>query len=324
MSLEAETLRRLHRSFFPESGTPPEWFDRLAILLQENGVDVVDVVSYLRAMLLHEKGLAIENQSLREALRAPLGGWKHFGSSVTLVVPVTKSEAFLGQVLDFYDGVGVCPVLIVDEETSDEARSLLSTRGDAFIDMRGESRGDSLLSDLFARIDTDWILRLGDEELPTPALLNFVDKAVEYSSDFEWGFSRIQCRYDSTSGSLQYSQFLPYGPLAAADRQWRLIARTSSPRERRAAAPDAIILSLDWVVRSFAERIERLRAHEGQEQTAASLLPFHLHEAVPESWHMFTPLPGEQYVEFARQLYRSITQSQRSGPWNRDGSGEAS
>lgn len=303
MNLTPETLRRLHRVFFQESASSPEWFDRFAGLVQEHGVHVVDVISYYHAMFLHENGLAKDNPAVSESVGAPVARLKHFDSRVTVVIQATKSAAWLGQVLDFYGGFGIRPLFVVDDRTSDETRCLLSTRGAASRDLRDEYRDSALISSVFASTETHWILRVGDDELPTPALLNFVDKAAECSEDIDWGFSRVHCRYDSSGDELQYSQFLPYGPFAAADLQWRLTARAPGPKERRSASSDAVLLNFDWVVRSFAERVERLRAHESQDRVA-SLLPLHLHEAIPENWHMFVPLRSEKYREFARGIAR--------------------
>jgi hypothetical protein len=99
---------------------------------------------------------------------------------------------------------------------------------------------------------------------------------------------------------------LPFGPFATADLQWRLVARGADRRQRRLAGAEAVLLGFDWVVRSFAERLERLRLlqeHTGQAPTW--LAPLSLHEAVPENWHMFARLPSEKYEDFARAVRRS-------------------
>jgi hypothetical protein len=313
MDPEPETLGRLHRIFFPEAAPSPEWFDRLAVLLQHHGADVADLISYLNAMCLRKNGVANDDPSVQEAVAAPLAAPEHFGARVTVVIHVTKSEAWLGQVMDFYRDAGLVPVFTVDARTSEEARKVLSTRGAACIDIRDDHRGDASTSDEFRNIETPWLLRVDDDELPTPALLNFVDKAADYSTEFEWGFSRLHCRYDRSSG-LQYSRFLPYGPFAGVGREWRLTARSSRQKERRAAIADAILLSFDWVVRPFAERVTRLQAGEvPADQLALSLASLHMHESIPESWHMFTSLPGKQYVEFAQKIDHSASrEAQRS------------
>ena len=130
-------------------------------------------------------------------------------------------------------------------------------------------------------------------------LLAFVDKAVRHSTNFVWGFPRVHCRYNVSREELQYSQFLPFGPLANADLQWRLIARHDGPKERRSAQRDAILLSFDWVARSFAERVCGIRDHP-DDRTPSSLTSFYLYETIPDNWHMWSCLQDDRFEKIAR------------------------
>ncbi len=306
MNTQIDTLRRLHRIFFPELPPPLEWYERLAALVQEHTVDDADIIAYFHALSLHKKGLSCGNPAVTDGIRARLATLKHFGSRVTLVVPTTASEGWLEHVIDFYNDINVPVAFAVDARTSDESRGLLSAKGAVCIDMGQDQQVDFLTPEIFKLVGTDWILRLDDDELPAPAVLNFVDKAVEHAPEFVWGFPRVHCRYDNQSGELQYSQFLPFGPFAKADLQWRLMARPGTPTQQRAAGREALLLSFDWVVRSFVERVARLKCRDGQ--TIPSLAPLYLQEAIPENWHMFAPLPNQKYKEFARRTDHTRTQ----------------
>ena len=324
MKIESETLQRLHRLFFPESPAPLEWHERLMVLLQEHGFDVVDVIAYLRRMSLHQKGLSRGNPAVTDGTCASLARLKHFGSRVTLVISATASERWLEHVIEFYEGIDISTVFAVDSATSDGTRSLLATQGVACIDIRSESEFEAFPTGVFNEIGTDWILHVGDNELPTPALLNFVDRAVEHSTKFIWGFARAYCRYDFRNGELQYSQFLPFGPLARPALQWRLLARDGGAKERRSAPAEALLLNFDWVLRGFTERVQRLaRQRAGEAQTAAALSHFDLQEAIPERWHMFSPLPNEIYKEFARKIVRVKIQKRERLHSDRDGAMQA-
>jgi hypothetical protein len=296
-----ETLRRLCRVFFPEMLPPSQWYVRLAEVFQEYGVDEVDVIGYLHAMFLHRKDLSPGNASVANSMCAPFGTLEHFGREVTLVVQVTKSERWLGRIIQFYKEIGVMPVFTVDGRTSGETRSILAANSVTCIEISGEPRDDSHLA-VFSAIDTDWILRAYDDELPTPALLAFVDRAVKHSTNFVWGFPRVHCRYDAATDELRYSQFLPFGPLASADLQWRLVSRDDHPKERRSAATDAIFLNFDWVARSFAERVHQLRS---QAVAPASLASFGLQEAIPDDWHMWASLRDRRFEDLARAIHRA-------------------
>ncbi|MEO8622967.1 MAG: hypothetical protein ABI625_17975 [bacterium] len=304
MTFLPDELQRLHRVFFPESEPAPEWYQRLASLLERHAVDDTQVIAYLHAMSLRANGMPRATDAVNDAVRAQLGTLTNFGSRVTPVVATTASESWLERTIQFYEDLGVSVVFALDAATSDDARRILSARNATRIEVRAERHEGSFAAAIFDKLPTDWILLLGDDELPTPVLLNFVDKAVEHSTDFVWGFPRAHCRYDSET--LQYSRFLPFGPLATADLQWRLFARQPGEKERRSARTDAIILSFDWVVRSFDERLARLAAHTlTVDQAASSLASLYLHEAVPEQWHMFMPLPDDGYSRFASRIHRS-------------------
>ena len=308
MHFPPDTLRRLHRIFFPESTPPAEWYEHLSVLQQEHDADDVELIAQFHAVYLHQHGLSNDTSSVTDAVHTSLSRLEHFKSNVTLLIQATDSERWLRHVLDFYDDIGVKVVFSLNERTSGAVRTLLSSKGAVWIDTSGERRVDDLIDHIFAGIRSNWILRIDDTELPTPALLNFADRAVEHSAAFIWGFPRVHCRFDASRSELHYSQFLPFGPFARADLQWRLVPRPGGPKERRAATTDAVLLNFDWIARSFMERVDRLRLGSRDDgQPLTSLAPFYLQEAIPESWHMFSPLHHDRYRDFARRLYQSRT-----------------
>lgn len=306
MHFPPDTLRRLHRIFFADSPPPAEWYERLSALQHEYDADGVELIAQFHAVYLHQNGLSNGTSLVTDAVRASVSRLEHLKSKVTLLVQITNSERWLADVLRFYDDIGLKAVLALDERTSDAARALLSAKGAPWIDTGEERHVDALMDYIFAAVRTDWVLRLEDAELPTPALLNFVDSAVQQSTTFIWGFPRVHCRLDGSGSELHYSQFLPFGLFARADLQWRLVPRPGSPKERRSAATDAVLLNFDWIARSFMERVDRLRSgRRDAGQPLTSLAPFHLQETIPESWHMFSPLRDERHSDFARRIHRS-------------------
>jgi hypothetical protein len=315
MDLDPEALRRLERTFLPDSSPSPQWHARLSGLFRELGVDGVDVIAYLQSMFLHENGSSRGNAEVAASVRAPLAKWKHFGSSVVPVVRTTSSERWIAHVADFYDQLGIEPVFAVGERTSDGTRDLLSSRGSRVVRVGEHARVDLVAADALAATGADWVLLLNDDELPTPALLHCVDSAVEQSAASVWGFPRVYCRHDASSDALQYSQFLPFGPFANASLQWRLFARHDGPTERRSSRTDAILLSFDWLLRPLAERVDRVAQGEVADgRTVPTLAHFSLPEAIPERWHMFTPLPNETYQELGRRLSRASSRDRESPP----------
>jgi len=301
---EPETLCRLWRIFFPETQVPVEWCGRLANVFAEYGVDEADVIAYFHALFLHHNGRPSGNPAVGDSLLARYSGLQHFGQAVSLIVQATKSERWLEQIIAFYEHIGVAASFTLDGRTSGATRQLLSAKGVSCIDIGNEAPGDWPRT-VFEKTGAEWILITCDDEIPSPALLAFADRAVKYSTNFVWGFPRVYCQYDPSSDELRYSQFLPFGPLASASLQWRLVARSGGSKERRTAVADAVLFNFDWVARSFAERVGQLRNDVPDGRARTSLASFELCESIPEKWHMWVPLREERFEEIARLIHRS-------------------
>lgn len=322
--LRPENLAQLQRVLAPASPAPQQWFQEYARIIRVHGIDPFAVFGYLHRMGLHEAGLRVENQELLSSLQGSGRRLRNFGSKVTLVVPTVDSEHFIEHVINFYAGLGVPVLFAVDRRTRDRTRCVIARKGAVAIEAAGDDpRVEALIADIVTQVGTEWILRLDDDELPTPAMLEFVDQAVEGPTGFAWGFPRAHLRYEATCGQLQYSQF----PLDDSDRQFRLFALAGFEpdqqlhssgfvaKERRAARPDAFLLHFDWVLRSFAERLQKLQAYERQDRARARALShIKLYESVPESWHMFMPLPDDRYRNMAERLNRLQDPARAAAP----------
>ena len=319
---QPENLRRLHRIFLPDRPASEDWYREFSRIVRMHGLGVTEVVEYLHAMQLHYDGTRCEDPAVARALRARPCPWRSFGSEVTLVVPTVNSETWLEHVADFYAELGIPVLFAVDARNSDGTRGLLADRGAQFIEVSGEQpRIESLIPDILAKVPTKWVLRIDDDELPTPGLLNFVDQAVQNSPEFVWAFPVVPLRYHPGERQLQYSQFLSFYAFANGrlGPQARLFARDGIERledllhtsgfvatSQRVAPAEALVLHFDWVLRSRVERLDKLRSYEAQDLVRARTAPHYtLCEMVPESWHMFAPLPDERYRDCGEKLYRS-------------------
>jgi hypothetical protein len=317
---------RLHSIFLPGQPWPTRWQEEFFRILKEHRTDASALIGYFHAMALHRNGIAAGNPSITQSLR-PNTKLKNFGTKVTLVVPTINSARWLGHIIQFYHEIGVPVLFAVDSRSSDGTHALVTEKGAAYIEVAGDHRRvEALMPDIVARTNTDWILRLDDDELPTPAMLDFVDQAVQSSTAFAYGFPRAHFRFDKTRGELQYSQFLPFGPFGDNDRQWRLFSRDGfrpdeslhTPGfvvgERQFAPPDAFIFHFNWVFRSLAERLEKLESYETQNfAKARSLTHYSLYETIPDSWHMFMPLSDKRYRNLAERICCSANLESKVG-----------
>ena len=266
-------------------------------------MDEVDLVRYVHEMVLHRNGLLPQDSAIAESLRAPSSKLENFGSRIRVVIQAGKCDGWIARFHEFYEQLGVSPLFVIGRTTSPETRAALNDQRLAHVEIDGERK--DWLDAVREAAGTDWILRIQEDELPSPGLLAFADRATGFANTFVWGFPRVYLRYDSLGNDLHYSRFLPFGPLANADIQWRLLSRSEGPMERRLAVPEALLFSLDWVVRTFAERAGRLAAQTDGVEAPTRTAPFHPFESVPEKWHMLTRWPDQRFEEIARTVARN-------------------
>lgn len=243
---------------------------------------------------------------------------QRLGADVAVVVPTIDSEPWIQSVIDFYARIGLRPLYAVDSHTRDATRTLLEQAGQTWVEVSGDApRVEALMLDVVKRIDAPWILRLDDDELPSPGLLKFCEEAINGSAPV-WGFPRVTVRWDPSRAVLEYSRFLSIGRHADMDRQWRLFRPDSVVLHSRvhtagldttskAPAPDeAFVVHFDWVLRTESQRREKLQRYAAQVDPSTLEPPVMLlPEAIPEEWHLFQPLMLPQFVEFARRVYQS-------------------
>ena len=315
--LQATTIGRMYSALFPASKIPANWFQRFAIMLHTHAVSFPQLMSYLSELVLYQRGVQAGDGSVDRSLRTSRKALKNFDSRIAVVIPTVNSARWLGHVIDYYRNIDLKVIFAVDTRTSDGTTSLLSAKGSKFVMVRGQHpRVESLIGEIVAKVDAEWILRIDDDELPSPGMLRWADKVIGAATPTTWGFPRVYCRYDVRKRELEYSQFLPIGPLAGRDRQWRLFRRNEvelSDRlhtpgfvaHKKRPAPDlAILFHFDWVVRSRLMRAQKVKTYEEQDaELARSLAHLSLYETVPKFWHMFTPLNFEPYQEFARKAH---------------------
>ena len=317
--IDATTIQRIYSALFPSSKIAAKWFQRFAVMLHTHAVSFPQLMSYLSELVLHQRGVQSGDASVVQSLRSSRKALKNFNSRIAVVIPTVNSARWLGHVIDYYQNIDLKVVFAVDTRTSDKTTSLLSAKGSKYVLVRGKHpRVESLIGEIMAKIDAEWIIRIDDDELPSPGMLRWVDKVIGTRAHATWGFPRVYCRYDVRKRELEYSQFLPIGPLAGRDRQWRLFRRNEvelsdrlhTPgfvaQNKRPAPDSAILFHFDWVVRSRLMRAQKVKTYEEQDAALArSLAHLSLYETVPRSWHMFTQLSFEPYRQFARKAHFS-------------------
>jgi hypothetical protein len=234
---------------------------------------------------------------------------------MTLIVPTIDSEAWIQEVIDFYESIGLRPLYVVDSRTCDGTCEVLAAAKQNWIKVSGKARVfESLLPGILGRVRKPWVLRLDDDELPTPGLLRFCDEVVDRDDPPVWGFPRLCLRWHPGQPTLEYSTFLTLGAAADMDRQFRLFRpdRVTLKEEVHtpgfesttlASAPSrALILHFNWVLNTASRRRDKAARYEalsGPELRARNVL----YEDIPEEWHLFESLEHPRLLDFARRIH---------------------
>lgn len=317
-----------------------EWARQVLDVIRDYRLPRVALIDHLVQMRLRRLGLAQADGPLprerevdiSEADPLHYAPSRHAGTDITLVVPTIDSEPWIQAVIDFYDTIGWRPLYAVDSRTQDATRAVLDRAAQTWIEVSADApRVEALMPEIVKRISTPWVLRLDDDELPSPGLLKFCEAAIARSAPV-WGFPRLAVRWDAGRAALDYSRFLSVGPHAHLDRQWRMFRPDSVVLHTRvhtagfdtplkAPAPEAAFLvHFDWVLRTESQRRDKLgRYAEQVDPTVPSPPVMPPYEAIPEEWHLFQPLELPQFVEFARRVYRAGRRRETTSADDRSG-----
>lgn len=235
-----------------------------------------------------------------------------------VVVPVCDAESRVPIIIDHYARLGVRPLFIVDERSRDGSLALLESAGARVMAARSEhARVESLLFDAVPRIDRDWILRFDDDEAPTGALLDWIDRHLTEVGTAAVGFSRRWVGF-GPDGRLRSSSCVRIDGRPGLDWQFRLF-RPSAVRviqdihtpgfmlERHALAPEHVCFHhFSWIVRTSAERRARIAHYETQSAGAGcNFTAFYLPEDRDAAFYDFTPVPDPDIESLAHRLARA-------------------
>jgi hypothetical protein len=314
----------LHELLLPHLSIDPEWIAELTGIANEHEVRAPALVRHMMAMNSVRQaavnGVRFGGLDWPEPAFGGFGRYETFGARVRLVIPTVNSEPWLGHFLDFYRDAGIKPLYAVDHRTSDGTRELIGRYGFPIIEAYGdEARIEALLPSIVAQVETPWILRLDDDELPTAKLLEFADTAPDSGPATAYSFPRANLRYNTASRRLERSYFFPFGPEGRLDRQWRLFQAKKVVYQSDLHTPgfivgqgepapdDAYLLHFDWVLRSRRARERKFARYEEQSPVAArKCRHFCLYEVVPDSWSLFAAVGDERLHELGRNIHEVL------------------
>jgi hypothetical protein len=317
--IAAETAE-LHELLLPDAPIDAATTEEVARIAYVHHVRLPTIARHMAAMdrarRAAERGERFSGLGWTEPLFGRFRQSQMFGDKVELVIPTINSERWLGSFLEFYKSNGIRAVYAVDAKTSDGTRELITKYGFPFIEAHAvEPRVEALLPSIGAQIASPWILRLDDDELPTPNLLEFAADVAASDSIAAHTFPRANYRCNPGSGRLERSYLFAFGPDAQLFRACRLYKPKSviyhgelhtsgflAPSEK-GAPPDVYILHFDWVLRNEKARRLKFESYERQSPEAARKCKHQcLYEIVPDAWHLFCEVEDAMFQNFARNL----------------------
>lgn len=118
----------------------------------------------------------------------------------SIFIPTRDSEGHIIQFLREYRKLGVEPLYIVDSRTRDRTRQLLHSNQARFLEF--EPTGDypeaGMIEFGAKNCNTDWVLRIDDDEFFSKSLLEWINNRGVYSNNQSWKISRREVfRVDS-------------------------------------------------------------------------------------------------------------------------------
>jgi peptidoglycan/xylan/chitin deacetylase (PgdA/CDA1 family) len=316
----AADIAKLHEFLRPDAPIEPETAEKIARIAEFHHVRLPAIARHMMAMnrakMAAQRGDSFAVSGWTEPSLGKFEQCQSFGGAIELVIPTVNSERWLKPFLEFYKSNDIRVVYAVDRRTTDETRDLIRRNGFPFIEVEGdEPRVESILPSIAAQTAAPWILRIDDDELPTPKLMEFAANIAAGDSIAAYTFPRANYRLNTSSGRLERSHFFAFGIDGGLERTCRLFrpdcvtyhdelhSAGFLPRTEIRAPDDVYILHFDWIVRSEEARKKKFESYARQSPSAArNWKHCALYEVVPEAWHLFGEVEDPMLRDFARSL----------------------
>lgn len=200
-------------------------------------------------------------------------------------VVVTKNSArWFGVILERYHALNIRPFVVLDASSDDGTEDLLRRENIEFVKELSEfPRVESLIRCIPGHVNSKWVVRLDDDELPSRGLCQWIEARADGLGRDVIGFERRWIRW-TAAGHCEYSRHpLILSQLGVLDAQWRLFKPTEVryrtdihtpgfyvPKGSPIAPHRAYIAHFNWLVRPASERRMQVEDYDRQEPDAGS------------------------------------------------------
>jgi hypothetical protein len=241
-----------------------------------------------------------------------------------IVIPTRDSERWIAIFGEAYRELGVEPLYIYDTRSVDGTLSELTRINAEIVPATPQhNRVEGIVPILGGAANADWVVRFDDDEFPSVQLIEWLNSSLEGASRRSLAISRRDATF--VDGNLKYSRLEDYyfskHDYAFLDPQWRAFRPAEVQFNGNIHAPGflvdddawdfvpayAFFVHFDWMVRSFAERLDKLRGYELQSPGAGwGLAQYYLPELHAAGDCRWTCFEDNQFDHLAERL-RTIT-----------------
>jgi hypothetical protein len=233
------------------------------------------------------------------------------GRGYRVVVPTRDSAGWIRAFHDAYRRLGVDPFYLFDTRSRDATHAILQDLGAEMMPVTpGADRAEAMLPATLSVASGDWIVRFDDDELPSAALLAWLDRHLDAIAEPCLALSRRDVLI--RDGQLCFSRmehyyFHPHDP-TFLDPQWRgfrpahvrfsntLHTPGFAVETFHTAPQSAYFVHFDWMLRTYEQRIAKLRRYESQSVGGGwGLAQYYLPELHHPESVRWTPMDTQEF-----------------------------
>ena len=231
-------------------------------------------------------------------------------SNVSAAVLTRDSSEFLPVLLETLARVFSEVVVGVDTNSSDDTYRVADRYATKLL--RIDNPGgivETAIEQLASQCSNPWVLRMDDDELLSPRLIEFAHEYITSLNVTAVGIHRKWCRVNLATSNLEYALSPSYG----FDWQWRLFRKDKVKFDKTVHSPgikfatstkgplDAFILHLVWVYRDLEQRWAKVLYYEGIKRGSGHP-DYYLYEQLPPNKIEFLPLYLPDLDDVAQRL----------------------
>lgn len=197
-----------------------------------------------------------------------------------VIIPTKNSKNWIDLVYSWYKEHGIYPFILFDESsdytTIKNIENLTCRISGVYFSI---PRVESIIKDIKFHVGSGWVLRMDDDEIPSPGMLKYLAGLEEPNNSLDsLAFQRRWVRLSSTN-VVEYANCRLWKDSTGevgGDRQWRLfhterVAFDTNihtpgfiPRKYVIAPDDAYIIHFDWILKGRSQREEKMRRYDAQ------------------------------------------------------------